>query len=294
MSPPRKASVTPRPAGVESATTLNEQESPGLTPRFSVIIPSYNSALFLRQAVESALDQVPGPHEVLVQDGGSTDGTLEILRSFGERVAWVSVPDHGQSDALNKALARTTGDVVVWLNADDLLVPGALAAASAAFTSDRDLAFAYGNFDLIDGNGVPLRRYRSSVYSWDRVFAHGCYIFSGSLFIRRDKLLAIGGFDSTLNTCMDFDLLLRLGGVGRSTHLGRTIAQFRMHNDAKSSTIGVDFIREAFNVRRRYMRGSLRLWLFTALGFAEMVALLLTTRLRYSSAWPRHGRGKLL
>lgn len=294
MSPPRKASVTPRLAGDEYATTLNEQESSAPATRISVIIPSYNSAPFLRQAVESALNQVPSPHEVLVQDGGSTDGTLEILRSFGERVAWVSAPDHGQSDALNKALARTTGDVVIWLNADDLLVPGALAAASAAFTSDRDLAFAYGNFDLIDGNGVPLRRYQSSVYSWDRVFAHGCYIFSGSLFIRRDKLLAIGGFDSTLHTCMDFDLLLRLGAIGRSTHLGRTIAQFRRHGDAKSSTIGLDFIREAFNVRRRYMRGSVRLWLLSALGFAEMVALLLTTRLRYSSAWPRHGRGKLL
>ncbi|HEX7431179.1 MAG TPA: glycosyltransferase, partial [Candidatus Limnocylindrales bacterium] len=82
--------------------------------RISVIVPSYNSGAFLRQALTSVLDQVP--HEVLVQHGGSTDGTLDILRAFGERVAWVSAPDGGQTDALNRALARATGDVILWLN----------------------------------------------------------------------------------------------------------------------------------------------------------------------------------
>jgi cellulose synthase/poly-beta-1,6-N-acetylglucosamine synthase-like glycosyltransferase len=75
------------------------------SPRISVIMPSYNSAPFLREALTSVLDQIPRPHEVLVQDGGSTDDTLDILRSFGDRVAWVSAPDDGQSDALNRALA---------------------------------------------------------------------------------------------------------------------------------------------------------------------------------------------
>lgn len=259
-----------------------------------MIIPSYNSAHFLRQALTSALDQDPRPHEVLVQDGGSTDGTLDILRSFGKRVAWVSARDHGQSDALNKALASTTGDIVVWLNADDLLLPGAFAAATAAFAAYGDLAFAYGDFDLIDGNGGLLRTYRSSPYSWDRVFARGCYIFSGSMFIRRDRLLAIGGFDPTLHACMDFDLLLRLDAAGRSTHLGRTIAQFRMHGGGKSSTIRLVFLRELFRVRRRYVGASLRLWFLFALAAGTEAASLATTRLRLSSAWPRHGRAKSL
>jgi len=263
-------------------------------PRVSVLIPSFNSAPFLRQALLSVLDQVPPPHEVLVQDGGSADETLDILRSFGERVAWVSAPDDGQSAALNRALARSTGDVVLWLNADDELVPGAIAAASAAFGSDPDLKFAYGDFDIIDSTGARVRTYRSSPYSWERVFARGCYIFSGSLFIRRQVLVEIGGFEASLSACMDLDLLLRLGAPGRSIHLGRTIGQYRMHDDTKSSTMGLAFLREALRVRLRHSGGSPRLWLVALRATIWSAVMRLTYRLRYSRLWPRHGRGKTL
>lgn len=264
------------------------------SPRISVIVPSYNSAPYLRQALTSALDQVPAPHEVLVQDGGSTDDTLDVLRSFGGRVAWVSAPDDGQSDALNRALARATGDTVLWLNADDVLLPGSIEAASAAFASDPDLAFAYGDFDIIDAAGALVRRYQSSEYSWERVYARGCYIFSGSLFVRRQHLVATGGYDPSLHGCMDFDLLLRLDAPGRSRHLGRTIGQFRMHGASKSSTIGLVFLREAFRVRRRHARGSPRLWLVAIWAAAVSGIMQATARLRYSSIWPRYGRGKTL
>ncbi len=264
------------------------------SPRISVIIPSYNSAPFLRQALTSVLDQVPHPHQVLVQDGGSTDATLDILRSFGHCVAWVSAPDDGQSDALNRALARATGDVVLWLNADDVLLPGAIASASAAFASDPDLEFAYGDFDIIDTAGALVRRYQSSEYSWKRVYARGCYIFSGSLFVRRQHLVTIGGLDASLRACMDFDLLLRLDAAGRSTHLKRTIGQLRMHDENKSSSIMRVFLMEGFRVRRRYARRSPRLWLIAVRAAAWSGMMLATTRLRFSPRWPRHGRGKSL
>ena len=262
--------------------------------RISVIVPSYNSGAYLRQALASALEQVPGSHEVIVQDGGSTDDTLEILRSFGERVTWVSAPDDGQSDALNKSLARATGDVVVWLNADDILLPGSLAAAAHAFESDPDLAFAYGDFDIIGSSGEVLRSYQSSPFSWMRIFARGCYIFSGSLFVRRQALLAVGGLDPTLRACMDFDLMLRLDAAGRSKHLGRTIGQLRMHGTNKSSTMLSLFFSESFRVRKRYARRSIRLWLVALWSTAIQGAALAATPLRYSTRWPRHGRGKTL
>lgn len=262
--------------------------------RISVIVPSYNSGAYLREALVSALDQVPQPHEVVVQDGGSTDTTLEILRSLGETVSWSSAPDDGQSDALNKALARTTGDVVLWLNADDVLLPGSLASASDAFGEHADLAFAYGDFDIVGSEGEVLRRYRSQPYSWDRIFAHGCYIFSGSLFVRKQVLLAIGGFDARLRACMDLDLMLRLDAAGPSKHLGRTIGQLRMHGTNKSSTMLSLFFREALLIRRRYARRSVRLWLVMVRSTAVQVAALATTRLRYSPWWPRHGRSKTL
>ena len=262
--------------------------------RVSVIVPSFNPGLYLRQALDSALGQVPAPHEVVVQDGGSTDGTVDVLRSFGNSVAWVSATDGGQSDALNKALARSTGDIVVWLNADDLLVPGSLAAAASAFETDPDLAFAYGDFDIIGSMGEVLRTYKSSAYSWMRIFARGCYIFSGSLFVRRQALLGIGGFDETLHACMDLDLMLRLDAAGRSQHLGWTIGQLRMHDANKSTTKLSMFLHETLRVRRRYAGRSIRLWLITLWSTAIQLAALATTPLRYSRWWPRHGRGKTL
>ena len=262
--------------------------------RISVIMPSHNSGAFLREALTSALDQDPPPHEIVVQDGESTDDTLAILRSFGGRVAWVSAPDGGQSDALNLALARATGDIVLWLNADDVILPGALAAATAAFVADPGLAFAYGSFDIINGVGAVVRRYTSSDYSWDRVYSRGCYIFSGSVFIRRQVLARIGGFDASLRACMDLDLMLRLGAAGRSLHLGQTISQFRMQDSNKSSSIKRVFIIEAFQVRRRHAQRSPRRWLVAMRAVVMSAAVLATTRQRYSRRWPRYGRGKSL
>lgn len=259
-----------------------------------MIIPSFNSGPFLRQALTSALDQVPRPHEILVQDGGSTDDTASILQSFGDRVACVSAPDHGQSDALNKALSRATGDIILWLNADDMLLPGSIEAATAAFASDPDLAFAYGDFEIIDGAGTLVRTYQSSPYSWTRVYARGCYIFSGSLFVRRQSLIDVGAFDPSLRACMDLDLLLRLDGAGCSTHLGRTIGRLRMHGTNKSSTMLRGFLREGFLVRRRYARRSVRLWVVACGATAVDAIALAMTPLRLSAQWPRHGRGKTL
>jgi GT2 family glycosyltransferase len=175
-----------------------------------------------------------------------------------------------------------------------LVLPGAFAAASAAFVSDASLAFAYGDFDMIDGAGTLMRRYQSSEYSWKRVYARGCYIFSGSLFVRRQALVAIGGFDPALRACMDLDLMLRLHAAGRSTHLGQTVGQFRMHGTGKSSTIGLIFLREGFHVRRRYARRSPRLWLIALWATARSGLMEATAPLRYSSRWPRHGGGKTL
>lgn len=267
--------------------------APG-SPCISVIVPSYNSGAYLRETLTSVLAQDPPPHEVLVQDGGSTDNTIDILCSLGEQVAWVSAPDNGQADALNKAVARATGDVILWLNADDVLLPGAIAAASAAFAADPSLQFAYGDFDMINGAGTVMRKYRSSEYSWDRVFARGCYIFSGSMFIRKQLLVALGGYDADLRACMDLDLLLRLNGVGPSRHLGTTIGQFRMHGASKSSTLGLVFLREGLRVRHRHARRSLRLWLTALRATARSGLMEATKPARHSPRWPRHGRGKSL
>jgi GT2 family glycosyltransferase len=126
------------------------------------------------------------------------------------------------------------------------------------------------------------------------VYARGCYIFIGSLFIRKHVLAKIGGYDASLRACMDLDLMLRLNAAGQSRHLGRTIGQFRMHDASKSSTMRWVFLREGLRVRRRYAGRSLRLWLLALWAAALSLPVGAMARLRYSSRWPRHGGGKTL
>jgi glycosyltransferase involved in cell wall biosynthesis len=265
----------------------------GQRARISVVVPSYNSAGFLVEALESALSQEPPPHEVIVRDGGSTDGSVEILRTFGDRVQWRSEPDGGQAQALNMAIAVTTGDIVVWLNADDLLVPGAFLAVQQAYRDHPEAEFVYGDYDMIRADGSVMRRYQSSAYEPERVFTHGCYIFSGAMFFRRDLLERIGPFDERLHACMDLDYLLRIGDV-RAVHLGTTVAKFRRSGLGKSSLIRGTFLREAHAVRKRAAGGSRRRRVVGLLVDARDLVALATEPLRYTRAWSAVRRSKRL
>ena len=261
--------------------------------RISVVVPSFNSGDYLRAALESALGQDPPPFEVIVQDGGSTDRSLDILRSLGDTVIWRSEPDRGQTDALNRAIARATGDILVWLNADDLLAPGAFAAVTRAFADHPEIEFAYGDFDMVRSDGSTFRRYRSSPYDPERVFIHGCYIFSGAIFYRRTLMERVGPFDEALHACMDFDYLLRLGPVA-SAHVGSTVAKFRMSGAGKSTSMRSRFLREAHDVRWRRAGRSLRLRLLTLFLDLETAVSLWTQPLRLTRAWSTVRRGKRL
>jgi glycosyltransferase involved in cell wall biosynthesis len=261
--------------------------------RISVVVPSFNSAVFLREALESALSQEPPPYELIVQDGGSTDGSVEILRSFGDRVQWRSEPDDGQSQALNMAIAAATGDVVVWLNADDLLVPGAFAAVEGAYREHPDADFVYGDYDMIRADGSVMRRFQSSPYDPERVFTHGCYIFSGAIFFQRYLLRRVGRFDERLHACMDLDYLLRIGDV-RTVHLGMTVARFRRSGFGKSNRIRQTFLREGHAVRKRAAGDSRRRRLMGLLVDARDLVALASEPLRHTRAWSAVRRSKRL
>jgi len=261
--------------------------------KISVVVPSYNSASYLREALESAIRQEPPPHEVIVRDGGSNDGSVEILESLGDRVRWRSEPDGGQAQALNMAIADATGDVVVWLNADDLLLPGAFSAVERAFAEHPDADFVYGNYDMIRADGSVMRRFESSRYDAARVFTHGCYVFSGAMFLRRDLLDRVGPFDERLQACMDLDYLLRIGDA-RTVHLGVPVARFRRSGLGKSSRIRKTFLRESHAVRARVAGRSRRMHLVALLVAARDAAALVSEPLRYTRAWSAIRPGKRL
>jgi NDP-sugar pyrophosphorylase family protein len=170
------------------------------------------------------------------------------------------------------------------LNADDLLAPGAFAAVNAAFQEHPDAEFAYGDFEVVDADGSVLRRFRSSPYDPKRVFVHGCYIFSGTIFFRRELLDRVGPFDTRLHACMDFDYLMRVGDV-KAVHVGHTLARFRMAGEQKTSTMRSRFLRESHQIRWRASGDSASRRLLTLLLDIRDAAYLLTQRMRMTRAW---------
>ena len=198
----------------------------------SVVTPSYGYARFIRDALESVRRQeVTADVEHVVVDGGSTDGTSEILRAQpAAGLTWISEPDHGQSDALNKALALSKGEWVTWLNADEFYLPGALQALlDAAATGSADVI--YGDAVFVDEEGRVLRLLPEHRFSRTVLRSFGCYIPTYGSMFRRAALAAVGGWDERLRRIMDWDLYLRLERAGRAfRHVRYPIGAFRLHS----------------------------------------------------------------
>jgi glycosyltransferase involved in cell wall biosynthesis len=216
----------------------------------SVVIPSYNGAAYLREALGSALAQDPPTLEILVQDAGSTDGTAALIAALDDpRIDFVSEPDRGQSDALNRAIARARGEWICWLNVDDVLRPGLFAAAQRA--GDADVV--YGDFEWIDDDGERLRHFRPGPeFSARRLLADGCFVFSGAMLLRRSLFQRFGPIDETLGLTMDYDFFLRIAPHVRAVYVPETLGAFRVHGDSKTSAITWGVFRETGRVRRRH------------------------------------------
>jgi glycosyltransferase involved in cell wall biosynthesis len=253
-------------------------------PLISVIMPSLDSGEYIAAAIESVLAQDGQPLELVIQDGGSQDRTLEVVRSFADpRISLRSEPDRGQADALNRAIARANGAWILWLNADDLLVPGTLADVGPLLDGPYDLV--YGDFSTVGPDGTLLKRYRSSELRFWRLLAFGCYVFSGTILVRRETVARYGGFDPDLYFAMDYDFLLRVASGVRAVHARREIARFRIHPKAKTNRHVWPLLREDFGVRRRYASRSPLLLACIAFGEARALGYHLLRPLWQSGAW---------
>jgi len=189
--------------------------------RISVVTPSFNQAQFIRRTIDSILGQT-GDFELdyRVIDGGSTDGTIEILESYGDRLRWKSERDNGQVDAINKGLRETTGDVVGWVNSDDILLPGALARVAAAFEAHPEREWVHGYCKIIDRDDREVRRWVSA-YKAFRARHHTLenfltenYVSQMTAFWRRSVHDEIGYVDPTIRFAFDYDLFVIGGGSG--------------------------------------------------------------------------------
>lgn len=202
-------------------------------PIVSIVTPSLNQAPFLAAAIESVLVQDYPAIEYLVVDGGSTDGTLDILRRHDGRVRWLSEPDPGQTAAVNKGFRLTRGEIIGWLNADDLYLPGAVQAAVSYLAEHPDIDLVYGDADHIDEGGGVIEPYPTEPFDLGRL-REACFICQPAAFFRRRLLDRVGPLDESLYCGMDYEFWIRAGRQGRVGYLPVRLAQSRLHAGAKT------------------------------------------------------------
>jgi glycosyltransferase involved in cell wall biosynthesis len=222
--------------------------------KVSIVMPSLNQGRYLAQALASALaqDTPETPVEIVVADAGSTDETLEILRGYGDRVIWWSKPDKGQANALNLAIARSSGAVICALNCDDLLERGAAAKAVAWLQTHPDVDVCYGGAVWVDMAGAPIGPY-PTLDSSEANWGVGCVISHPTAFVRRSALERFGCYDESLNYCLDYELWLRLFRGGARFHrIDDVFARVRLHRDAKTMRTIRPRYREQEQVLRRH------------------------------------------
>ncbi|MFI5181857.1 MAG: glycosyltransferase family 2 protein [Thermoanaerobaculia bacterium] len=230
-------------------------------PGISLVTPSLNQGKFIRATIESVLAQEYPGLEYLVQDGGSTDGTLGILREFEGRIASVSEKDRGQADALNRGLRRARGEILGYLNSDDVLRPGALRAVGELFAERPEILVVWGRAAYLDEGGTAVSPCLVRPDALERL-ADACFVAQPAAFFRRKVWDEVGDFDETLHHTMDYDYWLRIAaryGPGCGAFLDRELAGCRMHADAKTVAGWDRGLDEIFSLVKR-RTGYVSLW----------------------------------
>lgn len=219
-------------------------------PKISIVTPSYNQAEFLEDAIRSVLLQSYPNLEYIIIDGGSTDGSVEIIKKYEPWLTyWVSEPDRGQSHAINKGFEKATGDIFGWINSDDYYAPGAFTHIAKMFL-ENNTNWMSGVCHIIHSTGETV-----SSNSEPQEFENwllGCPLAQPSVFWRRELWQTVGGVDTNLHYSFDYDLWMKFSGVQpKPTWTDRHIATFRIHPGSKTSTSRIKFDREDWVIFHR-------------------------------------------
>ena len=247
-----------------SAPLRGENENLNEPPLISIVLPSFQQAPFLEEAVRSVLDQKFAEVELLVMDPGSTDGSRPLLRAlqeeYGERLVLHFEPDKGQSDAINRGFGKARGQILSWLNSDDRLRPGALQRA-VSHLSGPEPCWMYGRCGIVDERGRPispgivwyknLRGRRFSIY---KLLTEN-FIPQMATFWNRAIWDRAGGIDRNRHLDMDYDLFLKFAKIAAPRVFTESFADYRVHRDAKSSLQTRDLMHEAYLTAREHAAG---------------------------------------
>jgi glycosyltransferase involved in cell wall biosynthesis len=222
-------------------------------PLVSIVTPSFNQGRFLRRTIDSALNQTYPHLEYLVVDGGSTDDSVAILESYGDQFWWVSEPDAGQADAINKGLSRCRGQVLAYLNSDDVLLPTAVEKVIAYFQRYPDWDLVYGRAYLIDEQDRVTGAYRTAPFSRRRLAEESC-MCQPATFWRASLTQRLGLFNANLRYCMDYDYWLRAARAGATlAHVEDVLACSRLYPETKTLSGKVPMYLESMAVCRAHV-----------------------------------------
>ena len=227
--------------------------SVGNDVRVGIVTPSLNQAPFIRSAIDSILSQDDGGIDYIVMDGGSTDGTLEILRAYGDRVRWISEPDDGQSSAINRGLKMVEGDILTWVNSDDGLAPGAVRAARRAFRENSGAGLVYGRGEILDDCGRRVRSFEGfEPYSLWRLVHMLDFILQPASFFSRNAAVAVDWLREDLHFAMDWDLWIRLAGAAPVVQVDEILGFSREYPSTKTSSGGWGRIGELTRIAQEH------------------------------------------
>lgn len=219
--------------------------------KITVVTPSYNQGCYIERTIQSVLNQHVMDVEYLIADGGSTDETVSILKKYDGQLRWLSEKDNGQAHAVNKAIALTSGDIIAWINSDDIYYPDAFVKVSQYFAEHPDVDVIYGKANQIDGEDKIIEPYPTEAWDLQRLKIH-CFLSQPATFFRRSVVDRFGSLDESLNFCMDYEYWLRLGLRGaKFAYLPDVLSGTRIYADTKSSRYFLQAHHEAISMLQK-------------------------------------------
>lgn len=206
-----------------------------MKPLVSIITPSYNQANFLERTILSVLNQDYSNIEYIIMDGGSTDGSLEIIKKYSHRLKhWKSEKDLGQTDAINKGFSTAQGEVFAWINSDDTYEPNAVSEAVDYLTNHPEIGMVYGDCNFIDSDDEVIGKFNAKQTDYEKLKTGFVHIPQQASFWRAELWHRVAPLDTSIYFAMDYDLWLRFSKISKITYYPKLWANFRLHGDAKS------------------------------------------------------------
>lgn len=222
-------------------------------PKISIITPSYNQAEYLERTILSVFNQNYPNLEYIIIDGGSTDGSVEIIKKYADRITyWVSEADNGQSNAINKGIKQATGEWIAWQNSDDIFYPGSFLGLKVASAKHANANLLIGNMMMIDSKDNNIRDISYVKPTLSSLLAEGMVLTNQSAFWHRSVHERIGLLDETLHYAFDYEWFLRVASLGNAYHTNKIWGGWRIHDEAKASLYPNKFKQEFQKVISEY------------------------------------------